>query len=142
MTGQIWVMKRASEMPPSVESSGRLVVSASTASESISSKTPGSVMKLSPEFLKTKSYFLPGMASVIVCVINSLSVSPVWRSLNLILNLALADAGITFVAVLPTHKRERIVRAIRIGHMALFAVYCERAIEAASAAQFDGVSHF
>ena len=97
-------MKRASEVPPEVESSGVVPVSAATAPTTRSVKGPGSVRKLSPEISKRAAMPTPKAAAArsASSSIQSLSERPVWASLKRMLTVARASAGMTFEAGLPT----------------------------------------
>ena len=97
-------MKRASEVPPVVESSALRPVTAAAASETTSTKGPGSVRKASP-LTAMRTWTLPANPSPALAAsasIQSLRAWPVWAGLKRMFSRALAWAGITLVAGLPT----------------------------------------
>ena len=140
-TGQCAFTNRASEVPPVVENSGTIPVSASTALATRSDKGPGGVIKLSPEILNLTSVSVPHAASTWLASerIQSDKLAPVWASLNRMFTHDVVSAGMTLVAGLsvsivstatveasqPVHqaryRRHRVNRAMRIRRMPLLA---------------------
>ena len=96
-------MNLASDVPPVVDSLGVTPSSCFTALEIKSDNSPGGVIKLSPDILKSVLNLIPYSADTFS--ISSFSQEtreePEWLSLNLIFIVALVTAGITFDALLP-----------------------------------------
>ena len=97
-------MKRASEVPPEVESSGLRPVTSSIALTARSVKAPGLVTNtLELEYSHTmRARMRLPQAFASRSSTSARSVSCVWLSLKRMLNFARACAGITLLAVLPT----------------------------------------
>jgi len=99
-TGQSFDRKRASEVPPVVDSSGRRPCRASIASPIRVEKAPGAVRKASPEMRAMT--WAAGAWRVTISSIRVTRSAPRCRSLKRIDSRAEACAGMTLVAGLPT----------------------------------------